>query len=67
MSRRFGSVVATAAPALGGAALAMLAACGQKGPLIGVKAAPPPIASDVAPDAAIAVPASVPASAPASR
>jgi hypothetical protein len=45
----------------------MLAACGQKGPLIGVKPAPPPIVSDLAPGAAIAVPASVPASAPAAR
>jgi hypothetical protein len=45
----------------------MLAACGQKGPLIGVKPAPPPIVSDLAPGAAIAVPAAVPASAPAAR
>jgi len=67
MSRRFGSVVATAARALGGAALAMLASCGQKGALIGVKPVPPPVVSDVAPDAAVAVPASVPASAPAAR
>jgi predicted small lipoprotein YifL len=67
MSRRFVSVVATAARVLAGAALAMLAACGQKGPLVGVKPVPPPIVSDVAPDAAVAVPASVPASTPASR
>jgi predicted small lipoprotein YifL len=45
----------------------MLAACGQKGPLIGVKPAPPAIAADVAPDAAVAVPASVPASTPVPR
>jgi predicted small lipoprotein YifL len=67
MSRRVGSVVAATAQALGATAVAMLAACGQKGPLIGVKPAAPPIVSDVAPDAAIAVPASVPASSPASR
>jgi predicted small lipoprotein YifL len=67
MARCFGSVVAAAARTLGAAAFAMLAACGQKGPLIGVKPAPPPVVSDIAPDAAIAVPAAVPASAPASR
>ena len=67
MSKRFGSVVATAAQVLGAAAFAMLSACGQKGPLIGVKPAPPQIAADVAPDAATAIPASVPASNPAQR
>jgi len=45
----------------------MLAACGQKGPLVGVKPMPPAVAADVAPDAAVAVPAAVPASAPGSR
>jgi hypothetical protein len=63
-AKRFGSVVPSAACALGGAALALLAACGQKGPLIGVKPAPPPIAADVAPDTATAIPAALPTSAP---
>jgi hypothetical protein len=67
MMRRFGSVVAWTAEALAVAACAMLVACGQKGPLIGVKPPPPPVAADVAPDAAIAIPDSVPASAPAPR
>ena len=67
MIRRSGSVVAAAARVLGAAAFAMLAACGQKGPLIGVRPLPPPIVSDIAPDAAIAVPAAVPASAPGPR
>ncbi|HEY2558553.1 MAG TPA: lipoprotein [Caldimonas sp.] len=67
MSRRFGSVVATAERMLGAAVLAMLAACGQKGPLVGVKPAAPAIAADVAPDAAVAVPASVAASNPVPR
>jgi predicted small lipoprotein YifL len=66
MSRRYGSVVPGAARALGGAALALLAACGQKGPLIGVKPAPPAVAADVAPGAATAIPAAVPTSAPGS-
>ncbi|MGZ8261184.1 MAG: hypothetical protein ACXWUL_11680 [Caldimonas sp.] len=64
MMRRFGSVAAAAAPMLGAAALAMLGACGQKGPLVGVKPAPPPIVTEVSPAASLAVPASVPASAP---
>jgi predicted small lipoprotein YifL len=64
MTGRVGSVVARASRVLGGAALALLAACGQKGPLIGVKP-PPPIAADVAADAAL--PDSLPASAPATR
>jgi len=59
--------VATAARSLGAAALAMLAACGQKGPLIGVKPTPPAIVPNVAPDAAADVPAARPASAPAPR
>jgi predicted small lipoprotein YifL len=45
----------------------MLAACGQKGPLIGVKPVVPAAAGELAPDAAIAAPASVPASTPAQR
>jgi predicted small lipoprotein YifL len=67
MSRRYGSVVPDAARALGGAALALLAACGQKGPLIGVKPAPPPIAAEVAPGTATAIPAALPTSAPGAR
>jgi predicted small lipoprotein YifL len=67
MSRRYGSVVPSAAGALGAAALALLAACGQKGPLVGVKPSPPPIAADVAPDSATAIPAAVPTSAPGPR
>jgi predicted small lipoprotein YifL len=52
---------------LGAGAFALLAACGQKGPLIGVRPAPPAVAADVAPDAALAIPDSLPASAPARR
>ncbi|MBV9892357.1 MAG: lipoprotein [Rhizobacter sp.] len=64
MSRRYGSVVPSAARALCSAVLALLAACGQKGPLVGVKPSPPTVAAEVAPDSAIAIPAAVPASAP---
>jgi predicted small lipoprotein YifL len=67
MIKRVGSVVAWIARAFGLAAFAFVAACGQKGPLIGVKPAAPPIVRDVAPDASIAVPASLPASASAPR
>jgi predicted small lipoprotein YifL len=67
MSRRYGSVVPGAARALGAAALALLAACGQKGPLVGVKPSPPAVAADVAPDSATAIPAAVPTSAPGAK
>ena len=67
MTGRLGSVVASAWRVLGAGAFALLAACGQKGPLIGVKPAPPPVAADVAPDVALAIPDALPASAPAPR
>ncbi|MDQ6638191.1 MAG: lipoprotein [Pseudomonadota bacterium] len=59
MTRRAGSVVATAARALAPAAvLVLLAACGQKGALIAVKPAP------AAPPASAPTPAVVPEALP---
>jgi len=67
MMKRAGSVVATAALALALAAVpALLAACGQKGPLVLPKPAPS-TASSVPPSSTNLSPAALPTSAPASR
>ncbi|MGZ8261289.1 MAG: LPS translocon maturation chaperone LptM [Caldimonas sp.] len=68
MTRRAGSVVATAARVIVTAAVtALLAACGQKGALVLAKPAPAAVPPAVPPSATTVVPAALPTSAPASR
>ncbi|HEY3635162.1 MAG TPA: lipoprotein [Caldimonas sp.] len=64
MGKRAGSVVATAARALATMAFALLASCGQKGPLIGVKPVAPAAVPNLSPDPSFAAPETAPASAP---
>jgi hypothetical protein len=64
MTKRTGSVVASAARVLATSAFALLASCGQKGPLIGVKPVAPAEVPNLSPDPSFANPQALPASAP---